>query len=109
MPATWKLSSIKATVFEGFFEHELKENEWFLMDIPTPKGMVQHEVRFINSPMESYKPLGAGRWSYQANIELKKRNKISEEDTTAAALQPNTLEQLVDSLSDALNTYQENQ
>ena len=58
--------------------------------------------------MENYKPLGAGRWSYQANVEIKIRNKVSEEYATAAALQPNTLEQLVEGVSDAINTYQEN-
>jgi len=108
MPATWRLSSTLATVFESFYEHSLKANEWFLMDIPTPQGMIEHEVRFINSPMEGYKPLGAGRWSYQANIEIKKREKPSEEQAVASALHPSTLEQLVDGVKDALNTYQEN-
>lgn len=107
MAATWRLSSGLATAFEGFYEHGLKENEWFLMGIPTPQGMTEHEVRFINSPMEGYKKLGAGKWSYQANIEIKKRRKPSEESATAAALQPNTFDQLVNGVSAALDTYQE--
>lgn len=107
MPATWQLSSRMAVVFEGFFEHGLKENEWFLMNIPTPQGLVEHEVRFINSPMENYKPLGAARWSYQANVEIKKRENPSEEVAINQALSPDNLSKFVDSISNALNKYQE--
>lgn len=105
MPATWRLSSTLATVFEGFYEHDLKANEWFLMDIPTPQGMIEHEVRFINSPMESYKPLGAGKWSYQANIEIKKRQKPTEELAVSTVLHPNTLEQFVNGIANAIENY----
>lgn len=107
MPATWRLSSRLATVFEGFYEHDLKDNEWFLMDIPTPQGMIEHEVRFINSPMESCKPLGAGRWSYQANIEIKNRNKPDELETASAAVSPSTLAQFVNGVENTLNSYEE--
>ena len=107
MAATWQLSNRKATVFEGFFEHDLKENEWFLMDIPTPKGMIEHEVRFINSPMEGYKPLGAGKWSYQANIEIKKRQKPSSIETANAAVSPSDLDQFVENITIALNSYKD--
>ena len=107
MPATWRLSSRLATVFEGFYEHDLKDNEWFLMDIPTPQGMIEHEVRFINSPMEGYKPLGAGKWSYQANIEIKKRQKPSNIETANAAVSPSDLDQFVENITSALNSYKD--
>ena len=106
MPATWQLSSRMATIFEGFYEHDLKDNEWFLMDIPTPQGLVEHEVRFINSPMENHKPLGADRWSYQANIEIKQRKKPSEEDVVNKALSPYSFEFFVREIELKLKNYE---
>lgn len=108
MSATWRLSSRLATVFEGFYEHDLKANEWFLMDVPTPQGMIEHEVRFINSPMESYKPLGADKWSYQANIEIKKREKPSEEEALNQALNPLTASTFTEFVINSINKYLEN-
>lgn len=107
MAATWRLSNRMAVIFEGFYEHGLKDNEWFLLFIPTPQGLVEHEARFINSPMENHKPLGAGRWSYQASIEMKAREKPSEEVVVNQALSPDNLNKFVDSISNALNKYQE--
>ena len=107
MPATWRLSSTLATVFEGFYEHDLKGNEWFLMDIPTPQGMIEHEVRFINSPMESYKPLGAGKWSYQANIEIKKRVKVTEEEMVESSFSPSSFQNFINGFTKALRSYRD--
>ncbi|WP_350635637.1 hypothetical protein [Pseudoalteromonas sp. GW168-MNA-CIBAN-0100] len=107
MAATWQLSKTMATSFEGFYENSLKDNEWFLMKIPTPQGLVEHEVRFVNSPMENYKPIGSGRWNYQANIEVKKREPVSEEIMTKNLLLPKTLEQFVYSIEAAIKSYEE--
>lgn len=108
MAATWQLNSAMASVLEGFFDRDLKECEWFLMKIPTPQGLVEHEVRFINSPMESYKPLGAGRWSYQSNVEIKKRQIASEEQTVNQALYPLTVNAFTASVTNSMNKYLEN-
>lgn len=108
MAATWQLSSRMADVFEGFYKYNLTGNEWFLLKIPTPQGLVEHEARFINSPMESYKPLGAGRWSYQANVEIKERQSISEELMVSQALYPLTVNAFTASVTNSMNKYLEN-
>lgn len=77
------------------------------MKIPTPRGLVEHQVRFMKSPLENYKPLGAGKWQYQANIEVKRYQKPNEEQTVNTVLKPNTFEEFVNGVSDALDTYQE--
>ena len=107
MAATFQISKSNAIILESFYENELKENEWFLMKIPTPLGLTEHEVRFINSPMENYKPLGAKRWSYQANIEVKKRTLPTVEQAAAASVSPNTIETFVRGVTDAVNSYED--
>jgi hypothetical protein len=107
MAATWRLSTRMAAVFEGFYKNDLIGNEWFLLKIPTPQGLVEHEARFINSPMESYKPLGAGRWSYQANVEIKERQSISEELMVNQALYPLTVNAFIVSVTNSMNKYLE--
>jgi len=108
MAATWRLSSRMADILEGFYKHDLGDNEWFLLKIPTPQGLVEHEARFINSPMENYKPLGAGRWSYQANVEIKERQSISEELMVSQALYPLTVNAFTASVTNSMNKYLEN-
>jgi len=108
MSASWSLKKDEAAAFEGFIEHALQGGaSWFLMDILTPLGMVEHEVRFINSPLEDYKPLSAIWWEYSAQIEIKQREIISEEKTAEAVLAPNTTTQFIDGISDAVESYQE--
>tara|TARA_R110000744_G_C19371688_1_gene562887 strand:- start:9051 stop:9428 length:378 start_codon:yes stop_codon:yes gene_type:complete len=107
MAATWRLSTRMAVIFEGFYEHELKDNEWFLLFIPTPQGLVEHEARFINSPMENYKPLGADKWSYQANIEIKKRKKPSEYEVVNETLKPKNLNDFVTKFTNVLTNYED--
>ncbi|MBB1452376.1 hypothetical protein H5159_15120 [Pseudoalteromonas sp. SG43-1] len=107
MGATWKLNKYQAQILEGFVTHGVKEAvNWFLMPVRTPQGLIEHEVRFINSPLESCTYNG-GFWNYSANIEVKKRQVVSEEATANRLLEPNTIEQFVNGVSDALNTYQE--
>lgn len=107
MGATWKLNKYQAQIFEGFVTHGVNDAvNWFLMPVLTPQGLIEHEVRFINSPLESCTYNG-GFWNYSANIEIKKRQVVSEEETANRLLEPNTIEQFVNGVSDALDTYQE--
>lgn len=107
MGATWKLNKHQALILEGFVTHGTNDAvNWFLMPIRTPEGVIEHEVRFKKSPLESAS-FNGGFWNYSANIEIKKRQVVSEETTVNGLLAPNTIEQLVNGVSDALDTYQE--
>lgn len=107
MGATWKLNKYQAQILEGFVTHGVNDAvNWFLMPVRTPEGVIEHEVRFIQSPLESCTYNG-GFWNYSANIEIKKRQVVSEEATANRLLEPNTIEQFVNGVSDALDTYQE--
>jgi len=107
MGATWKLNKYQAQILEGFVTHGINDAvNWFLMPVRTPEGLIEHEVRFKQSPLESCTYNG-GFWSYSANIEIKKRQVVSEEATANRLLEPNTIEQFVNGVSDALDTYQE--
>ena len=108
MGATWKLNKYQAQILEGFVTHGINDAvNWFLMPVRTPEGLIEHEVRFKQSPLESCTYNG-GFWNYSANIEIKKRQVVSEEETANRLLEPNTIEQFVNGVSDALDTYQEN-
>ncbi|KTF10395.1 hypothetical protein [Pseudoalteromonas sp. H103] len=107
MGATWKLNKYQAQILEGFVTHVVNEAvNWFLMPVRTPQGLIEHEVRFINSPLESCTYNG-GFWNYQANIEVKKRESVSEEIMTKNLLLPKTLEQFVYSIEAAIKSYEE--
>jgi len=107
MAATWRLSRNQANMLESFYIHDLNATAWFLMKILTPRGLVDHQVRFVKSPFENFKPLGSGRWEYQTTIEIKELITANEEQAVTSALKPNTLEEFVLSLRNALNKYQE--
>ncbi|MBH0088596.1 hypothetical protein [Pseudoalteromonas sp. NSLLW218] len=107
MGATWKLNKYQAQILEGFVTHGVNDAvNWFLMPVRTPEGVIEHEVRFIQSPLESCTYNG-GFWNYSANIEIKKRQIVSEEATANRLLEPNTIEQFVNGVENALSTYQE--
>ena len=107
MGATWKLNKHQAQILEGFVTHGVNDAvNWFLMPVRTPQGLIEHEVRFKQSPLESAS-FNGGFWNYSANIEIKKRQVVSEEATANRLLEPNTIEQFVNGVSDALDTYQE--
>ena len=108
MAATWKLEADQAVIFEGFVKHGTNDAvNWFVMPIRTPQGLIDHDVRFKQSPLESCS-FNGGFWSYSANIEIKERQVVSEEATANSLLEPNTLDEFVNGVSDALDTYQEN-
>lgn len=107
MGASWKLNEYQAQILEGFVTHGTNDAvNWFLMPIRTPEGVIEHEVRFKQSPLESAS-FNGGFWNYSANIEIKKRQVVSEEATVNRLLEPNTSEEFVNGVSDALDTYQE--
>ena len=106
--AEWLCKQSEALMLEGFVEHALNGGvNWFVMDILTPQGLVSHDVRFVSSPLEDCKPYSAVFWQYKAHIEIKKRQTITEEQTVAQLLTPNTIEEFVTGISDAIDTYQD--
>lgn len=108
MTATWRCKNSDAAAFEGFITHALHDGSaWFTMSIITPLGMAEHEVRFITSPLEDYKPLSAIWWQYKAQIEIKRRQVISEQQTADSILSPNTPQQFIDGVTNAVDSYQE--
>jgi hypothetical protein len=107
MDASWKINATECEAFEGFIEHALNSAvNWFVLAIKTPQGLVEHDVRFVQNPMENYKPISKKFWEYSANIEIKKRKVPTEERTAELLLEPNTTDEFVTGVSDALDNYQ---
>ena len=89
MSLSWSMKKDEAILFEDFISNELNEgSSWFLMDILTPLGMIEHHVRFVTSPLEDYKLVSSTVWSYTAQAEIKKRV-IIDKDITALILSVN--------------------
>lgn len=108
MAATFRCKNDIAADFEGFITHALQGGaSWFLMDILTPLGLLEHEVRFVASPLEDCKPISVNKWEYKAQIEIKKRKIISEQQTADALLEPNNSTQFADGVNNAVESYQE--
>lgn len=107
MAATWRLSRNQANMLESFYTHDLNATAWFLMKILTPRGLVDHQVRFVKSPLENFKPLGSGRWEYQTNVEIKKYISASEEQAANSLVKPHTVSSFVSSISNSINNYLE--
>lgn len=105
MAATWKLKDEQAVILEGFVKHGTNDAvNWFVMPIRTPQGLIDHDVRFKQSPLESCS-FNGGFWSYSANIEIKERQIVSEEVTANSYLKPEGLKSFVIRLSNILNEY----
>lgn len=100
MAATWSLPRHQATIFEGFIKHGLKNSAWFLMDVLTPRGLIKHQVRFVKSPFENYRPLGSGRWQYQASIEIKEYKSATEEQAVNEMFKPDSFSRFVDEVGE---------
>lgn len=108
MGATWKLNKYQAQILEGFVTHGINDAvNWFLMPVRTPQGLIEHEVRFIKSPLESCTYNG-GFWNYSANIEIKQRQVVSEETIVNLILTPLTAETFAVSVTNSMNNYLEN-
>ncbi|WP_445363342.1 hypothetical protein ACJJIQ_00415 [Microbulbifer sp. ANSA003] len=80
---------------------------WFSADVLTPQGLIPHTLRFITHPLNDCKPLGPRTWEYRARIEIENRAVITEEQTVAGLLDPNTVEQFTQGVVDAVDSYQE--
>ena len=107
MGATWKLNKYQAQILEGFVTHGVNDAvNWFLMPVRTPEGVIEHEVRFIQSPLESCTYNG-GFWNYSANIEIKKRQVASEAQMIEQLLSPLTQSEFTVSVTNSMNNYLE--
>ena len=107
MAATWKLKADQAVILEGFVKHGTNDAvNWFVMPIRTPQGLIDHDVRFKQSPLESCS-FNGGFWSYSANIEIKERQVVSEELVMNQLASPLTLNTFVISVANSINNYLE--
>jgi hypothetical protein len=107
MAATWKLKTDQADILEGFVKHGTNDAvNWFVMPIRTPQGLIDHDVRFKQSPLESCS-FNGGFWSYSANIEIKKRQVVSEEGMIIRLLDPLTYTEFTASITSSMNNYLE--
>ena len=108
MAATWKLKAEQAVILEGFVRHGTNDAvNWFVMPIRTPQGLIDHDVRFKQSPLESCS-FNGGFWSYSANIEIKERQIVSEEGMIIRLLDPLTYTEFTASITSSMNNYLEN-
>ena len=108
MAATWKLKDEQAVILEGFVKHGTNDAvNWFVMPIRTPQGLIDHDVRFKQSPLESCS-FNGGFWSYSANIEIKERQIVSEEGMIIRLLDPLTYTEFTASITSSMNNYLEN-
>jgi hypothetical protein len=108
MGTTWHCNKNDALGLEWFVTHQLNwATAYFVMGILTPNGIIEHEVRFITSPLEEYKPIGGGWWEYKAQIEIKHRVILDEQQTVEAIFAPNTPTQFTDGVKAAVDSYQE--
>ena len=108
MNITWNCKSSQAALLEGFIEHALEGGARpFEMLLLTPQGHVLHEVRFIKDPRENYKPLSGTYWEYAGVIEIKQRQQMSEQDVAGQVLSPNTAQEFVTGVKNAVESYED--
>ncbi|WP_226649652.1 hypothetical protein [Microbulbifer variabilis] len=108
LPVKWKLLANEAAIFEGFVTHALSDAiAWFSAEVLTPQGLIPHTVRFITHPLSDCKPIGPHTWEYSARIEIEDRIVLTEEQTVAGLLDPNTLQQFSRGVARAVDSYQE--
>lgn len=108
MSATFRLTASDAQDLEAFVESTLLGGiAPFLLDVRIPAGVVQHRVRFITDPREDCKPLGLAHWEYRAQVEVRRLQVLNEEQTVTALTAPNSIEDYVDGVTDAVDSYQE--
>lgn len=98
----------KAQLFEAFVKYTLNGAvNPFLFNIQTPQGLVLHQVRFLSDPLDDATPINRLVWVYKAELEIANRAVLSEEAMVATLLAPQTLEQFVVGIEQALDSYQE--
>lgn len=108
LTATFRLTASEAQQLETFIESSLHGGVApFLLDVLIPAGAVSHQVRFISDPREDCKPLDPMRWEYRAQIEVRRLQTLTEEQTATALVAPNTIEDFVTGVDDAVRSYQD--
>lgn len=108
LAASFRLTASEAQQLEAFVADTLFEAAaWFQMDVLTPSGLVSHQVRFSSDPREDCQPNGPALWEYRARIEVRQLATISDEEVANAVAAPNTVDNFVQGVDDAVDSYQE--
>lgn len=107
MTATFRCTASEAQQLEGFVGNTLHDGvAWFYMDVLTPLGLQAHRVRFISDPREDSKPVGTALWEYRCRIEIHNQATLTEEQTATALTAPNSIEDYVTGVEDAVDSYE---
>lgn len=81
MPAKFLFTTGEAALFEGWFHHLINDGQdWFLMKIKVPAGLIEHEVKF-KPPPKKITAVSANLWRKEAALWIKKREIITPELT----------------------------
>lgn len=81
MPVKFLFTAGEAALFEGWFHHAIGDGqEWFLMKVKVPAGLIEHEVKF-KPPPKKITAVSANLWRKDAVLWIKKREIITPELT----------------------------
>jgi hypothetical protein len=81
MPVKFLFTAGEAALFEGWFHHSIGDGQdWFLMKVKVPSGLIEHEVKF-KSAGQKITAVSATLWKKDAVLWVKRREIISEELT----------------------------
>lgn len=81
MPVKFLFNTEEAALFEGWFHHMINDGQdWFLMKIKVPTGLIKHEVKF-KPPPKKMTALSATLWRKDAVLWVKNRNVINQDTT----------------------------
>lgn len=104
LTVSWSLTNEQMALLEGFYLHVGDDGATdFLMNVRTPLGTSVHAVCF-DGPL-SPAPISKTRWKVRARIEVKRRSTLTEEQTADRLIEPNSAEQFIEGVNDAVESY----
>lgn len=81
MPAKFLFTAGEAALFEGWFHHAINDGQdWFLMKVKVPAGLIEHEVKF-KPPPKKITAESTSLWRKDAVLWIKNREIITPELT----------------------------
>lgn len=102
---SWQLTTEQLGIQETFEQDSIDDGAlWFCMNIKTPNGLAVHDVRYIPNSKDTRLSTN-NLWAVSVSIEVKDRTVLTEEQTADAVMNPNTAEQFITGVDDALDEY----